>query len=223
MKISKSQFLQILKEEAHKIKQELRLKKELAAIEKELNELNEVHAGGGMAPGEGGVHAGQKKAVFTKKGTHLVEKEADDMEMGAGEGPEMGSEAPVETDEVPAMGGEGEDITISKEAIKNALLALGQQLDLTGEINFDITDDLEGDEMGDGAMSVDVETGVEDAQGAEETGEEASMEAPAAEETGEEQIDECGEDVPMENNVQMEQQLNEERLRWKVLAGIIKD
>lgn len=71
MKMTKSQLVQIIKEEAQKFKKEMSLKNELAKIEKQ---LNEVHADGEMSSSKNdGVHAGQKKPVFQKKGTHLVE------------------------------------------------------------------------------------------------------------------------------------------------------
>ncbi len=246
MKIKKSQFIQIIKEEAQKVKKEILLRKELASIEKELQDLNEVHAGGAMAPGEGGVHAGQKKAVFTKKGTHLIEKgdeEMADMEpVTADAGPEGES-----ADDITA-GIDGADVnmgptddseqTITKEMIKNALASLGQQLDLTGIVDFDTAP--EGDMNAD--LDVDIETGAEDA--VDTTDADAQVELPAAsgeEESSEEPTDnvdetqtqqQCGD--PMAQETKMEetaapvaevaapvenQKLNEEKARWKKLIN----
>ena len=77
MKITKSQLVQIIKEEAASFKKELTLKKQLAEIEKQ---LNEVHAGADMSStSNSGVHSGQKKPVFKKKGSSLIEIE-DEMQ-----------------------------------------------------------------------------------------------------------------------------------------------
>lgn len=76
MKITKAQLVQIIKEEADKFKKELKLKKELAQIEKQ---LNEVKAGGLKDAGE---TAGKKyDEKFKKKGTHLVEVEDEGAQM----------------------------------------------------------------------------------------------------------------------------------------------
>ena len=68
MKITKAQILQIIKEEVQKVKKEVILKRELAAIENELQSLDEmVRTGGQMAPGTDGVHAGQKTPEYDGK------------------------------------------------------------------------------------------------------------------------------------------------------------
>ncbi len=264
MKIQKSQVIQIIKEEAQKIKQEMLLKKMLNEINKELNELNEVHAGGEMAPGADGVHAGQKKAVFTKKGSHLVEDQEDEMtggdeesfeevpsdEMGGEDemGPEIGGEEiemDIDGEEMgPEIGGDemGTGESLSMDSIKAALEKLGAELGLSGQIDFDAAMGEEGIEgMGDEEMEVDIETGAEDAVGGEESGleissdeisdeeetsgemgDEAPAEEPSAEEApaDEEQIDECGDEETM--MAEKAHKLNEEQIRWKKLAGIIK-
>jgi len=84
MKISKAELQQIIKEEAIRMKKIIDLKKELYEIE---NQLNEVHAGGAMdSERNDGVHAGQKKPVFDKKGSALVETGEDVEECGVSDG-----------------------------------------------------------------------------------------------------------------------------------------
>lgn len=76
MKITKAQLVQIIKEEADKFKKELKLKRELAQIE---NQLNEVKAGGIKHVGDDAGYKYDEK--FKKKGTHLVEIEDEANEM----------------------------------------------------------------------------------------------------------------------------------------------
>lgn len=248
MKISKSQIVQIIKEEAQRLKKEIILKREIASIEKELQELNEVHTGGAMDPGTGGVHAGQKKAVFTKKGSHLVEKD-DDMEMqtvsgGGDDESSSDSEVPMSMDtdggdemssSGPEMGdgemgdGMGEDVAVTADQIKDAILSLGQQLNLSGVIDFDAAADGEGDNQ---MLDVDIETDADDVA-SDDASDDAGMsvasdETSSAEETpapsdDEDNIEECGDDMAMEKKQQMEAKkfkLNEEKKRWATLAGI---
>lgn len=230
IQISESQLRQMIREEGEKIKKEIILRATLQKIDQELSGLKEVHAGGNMAPGKEGVHAGQKKAVFTKKGTHLVEDETE--EMGSEEVP---TEVPVEdvSMETPS---EEQAETISKDAIMAALQDLGNKLDLTGTVEF--TGD--GDEMGGEDnidLDVDVENGAEDAIGSEEGGEEMGSEEMGSEEIGseeggeEEPVDECGTKPMEENKPEMvaentdpkKQKLMEERERMRKLAGLIKE
>lgn len=249
MKFTKSQIVQIIKEEAQKVKKEVILRRQLAAIDKELNELNEVHAGGNMNPGEGGVHSGQKKPVFTKKGTHLVEKEAE----------EETSSQPVDTtDDVNAMmasddsssgiaddemgttnmitpDNEG-DQSITVDQLKDALANFGKNLNITGVVDFDSPAEGEGEgegeeEMSDPTMGVDIETNAEDApsseMGSEETpiSSEPESSEDSSSEPDESNIDECGDNMPMEK-AQMQEATNkvrritEEKNRWAELAGI---
>ncbi len=239
MKITKSQVLQIIKEEAQKVKQEVILRRELAAIEQELNDLNEVHPGGAMDPGKDGVHAGQRKPVFTKKGTHLVEDEdemmsTDDdmdstMDVSSEDGVESGmDDVDIELDtDTEEMGEEG---TISLEDVKAAIESLGADLGLSGQVDFDAAAAGEGDEslgvdiemgaddMGGEDMSADIEGEMSSEEPGEEMGEEPSEEA--GEEAGEESIDECGDN--MDEKAVDKQRMNEEVARWKKLAGIIK-
>ena len=234
MKISKAQVLQIIQEEAQKVKQEILLRRELASIEKELEELNEVHAGGNMDPGKDGVHDGQKKAVFTKKGTHLVEDE--DIENDENSGEEATADVEdamsddtdsedVELDAVDADSmGEGE---ISIDAVKAAVEKLGADLGLTGQIDFDAAA-AEDAGLGDteGGLGVDIETGAEDAVAAsmepEVDIEEEEVEGAEDSSAGsDKEIDECGDEMPAENNGMAEnKKLNEEVARWKKLAGL---
>lgn len=242
IQISESQFRKLVREEGEKIKKEIILKTMLSKIDKELNELNEVHAGGNMAPGNDGVHAGQKKAVFTKKGTHLVEDQDDSEEMGAEMAPEMSPEvggdemAPeIDTDmstEVPM--GEPEGETLDKATVMAALQDLGKKLSLDGIIDFSADDEVEmeigseddmdtpvdietdSDDTQDADLDVDVEMGAEDAEGSEES---------------EEEVDETKQCAPMEEKTEIKNtvsentnskkaKLNEEANRWKFLAGI---
>jgi hypothetical protein len=86
--ITKKELNSLIMEEAKKFKKALSLKKELASINKQ---INEVHPGGEMAPGDSGVHAGQRKAVFATKGNpNLRMEDGVEAELGAEEGvPEM--------------------------------------------------------------------------------------------------------------------------------------
>ena len=246
IQILESQLRQIIREEGEKIKKEIVLRATLQKIDQELSALKEVHAGGNMAPGKEGVHAGQKKAVFTKKGTHLVEDETEEMDSE-----EVPTEVPVDdaspedvSMETPS---EEQAETISKDAIMAALQDLGNKLDLTGTVEF--TGD--GDEMGGEDnidLDVDVENGAEDAIGSEEGGEEMGSEEMGSEEGGEEMgseedLEEGEEGVdpktglPLppkewggikggmvgENVDPKKQKLNEERERMRKLAGLIKE
>ncbi len=235
IKISESQLRQMFREEGGKIKKEIILKAVLNKIDSELNELNEVHAGEDMNPGKDGVHSGQKKPVFTKKGTHLVEDEMeidDNTEMetpeiGAPE-MEMGDNTEIETP-VENTGNE-----VSKEAIIDALQNLANSLNLSA--NIEIVSDEEADtiqepEGEDIDLDVDVETGVEDVAGEEEPAEEESAEEESAEEESEEEsVDELKnvtseEEVSgaVQENTQHDakkQRLTEEVNRWKFLAGL---
>ena len=232
IQISESQLRQLIREEGEKIKKEIVLRATLQKIDQELSALKEVHAGGNMAPGKEGVHAGQKKAVFTKKGTHLVEDETEEMDSE-----EVPTEVPVDdaspedvSMETPS---EEQAETISKDAIMAALQDLGNKLDLTGTVEF--TGD--GDEMGGEDnidLDVDVENGAEDAIGSEEGGEEMGSEEDLEE--GEEGVDpKTGLPLPPkemggikggmvgENVDPKKQKLNEERERMRKLAGLIKE
>ncbi len=249
MKITKAQILQIIKEEAQKVKKEVILKRELAAIENELQSLDEmVRTGGQMAPGTDGVHAGQKTPVYDGKPGFpnlKMEKEEEPVDDSAGDSvmisPSSDDEmAPVDgAGEMGGeMGGEMDGDMLTKQEILDAIKSLGAQLNLTGMVDFDATDET-GDEMGDG-MGVDIETGADDAAGAG-TDMEAGTEVPTDDAPAEEApSDETPEDdqkideAPVaqegkkeeECNTTMEgeqvQKLQEEKNRWAKLAGIIK-
>ena len=242
MKITKSQVLQIIKEEAQKVKQEIILRRELAAVEQELQELNEVHAGDSMDPGKDGVHAGQRKPVFTKKGTHLVEDDdemiptddASEMDGASVDGleaaldnvdAEMGADAEIDLDGSEEM---GEESTISVAAVKAAIESLGANLGLSGQVDFDAAPEDEE------SLDVDIETDADDAVGAEEIGDETSEETPEeeseeslADDSTEETVDECGDNMEEKGQVVAEEttdstKMNEEVARWRTLAGIMK-
>jgi len=184
MKISKSQLKAIIKEEALKFKRAVELKKELAEIEKQ---LNEVKAGEVMATD--GVHAGQKKAIFTSKGNSNLKMEDGDIESD-----EVDIDVPVDgIEDVDADVTVDADIdsvagdTISKEAVKNAIEALEAQLGISepGEEVEAGTSDEEGDEEFEfDASEIGDEAG-------EESGEEAETET---DEEGEEEIEEYGDE-----------------------------
>ena len=237
VRISEAQFRKLIREEGEKIKKEIILRAQLDKIDQELAELSEVHAGGNMAPGESGVHAGQKKPVFDKKGTHLVEESPEEEmssdDMGAEEMPadnistdDMGAEVSSET---PAA--EGTE-TISKDEIMKALQDLGNRLDLVGTVEFTgdgdemaINNEMPGDEDDSVDLDVDIENGAEDAPGTEEM---SSEEVPS-EENSDENMDECDDTMEVKTNETTQinesvnpkkQKLNEERERMKFLAGL---
>ena len=121
MKITKSQLKAIIKEEALKFKKATILKKELAEIEKQ---LNEVKAGAPMEAGTGGVHAGQKKPVFATKDGNPNLKMEDGIEGTADVDMDMDTEVPTETTE----GGE----MMSKDEVRSAIHDLEVSLGLSG-------------------------------------------------------------------------------------------
>lgn len=233
IQISEAKFRQLVREEGEKIKKEIILTSMLNKIDSELKEIDEVHAGGNMAPGKDGVHAGQKTPVFTKKGTHLVEDQDDDMEIEM-DGDEMGGEE---------MGGE----TIDKASVMAAIQSLGNQLSLDGVIEFsneageDQGDDMEieidgeemgaeageeaGEEVGEEAgeeVGVDIENDAEDAEGSEEEEEVEECETDEARNlVSEKEAEETEEQrsVVSENKTK-KNKLNEEAKRWKFLAGL---
>lgn len=229
IQISESQFRKLVREEGEKIKKEIILRTKLSKIDQELAKLNEVHAGGEMSSGPDGVHAGQKKPVFTKKGTHLIEDEEEGMEnMGSEEigAEDMGSEeVGMESPEQ-----EGEE-TLSKAAVMDAIRDLGNRLDLIGNVEFtgdgdeleiETGEETPGEEVA-GGLDVDVESGAE----------EASQEVPSIEvssdETGgeeeKEEVEECNTEMKQEvvqeaAKAPEKVKLTEEVSRMKFLAGL---
>lgn len=226
IRISESQFRKMVREEGEKIKKEILLRAQLEKIDQELAKLSEVHAGGNMEPGKDGVHAGQKKPVFTKKGTHLVEDETE--EMGSEENP-MDS-----VEETPA---EESVETLSKSEVMDAIQDLGNKLDLTGTVEF-TGDEESPEESGiEGAddnieLDVDVENGADDVEGSEM----APEDGEAMDVSGtEDELEECGDGTQMEEKKEevmektevvaesidpKKKKLNEERERMKFLAGL---
>lgn len=219
IQISESQFRKLVREEGEKIKKEIILRTKLSKIDQELARLNEVHAGGEMSPGPDGVHAGQKKPVFTKKGTHLVEDEEEGMENMGSE--EVGMESPEQ---------EGEE-TLSKAAVMDAIRDLGNRLDLIGNVEFtgdgdelEIETGEEGEEEVPGAedLDVDVESGAEEANQ-----EVPSIEVSSDENDGEEkeEVEECNTEMKQEvvqeaAKAPEKVKLTEEVSRMKFLAGL---
>jgi hypothetical protein len=158
MKITKSQLKQIIAEEAAKFKKAIALKNELAKIDKQ---LSEVKAGGVMATD--GVHAGQRKAEFTKKGTHLIEDEELDFD---------------DTDN-------SSDDMISKSEVEAAIKELEANL-LGGDDDMDMSDmEIEDSEKEEEDMEIefgDEDVEDEDMKGETEEEEETENETEEAEE-----------------------------------------
>ncbi len=229
MKVLKSEARQIIKEEVAIFRKEQLLKKELASIEKQ---LNEVKAGGEMDPNQsGGVHAGQRKPVFTKKGTHLVEDQEEetlDIDLGGDFEDEMSTDVTDIADEANPS-----------EEIMNAFKMLAKACGLTGVISLD--DETEGSEM-DAEITDDV-IGADDSSSEEEieviepedteievssdeTSDESS-EDESEEETEEVTMEEAPkaeatEEVKEESAQVMTESFNAERNRMIQLAGINK-
>lgn len=238
--ITEAELLKMIQEEKELVKKEMILREELKYIDKKLAELNEVHTGGAMAPGADGVHAGQQKPVFTKKGTHLIETGEDETD----DAPNADAgDMDVDTDTVnvgdndndidDSMGdidanADAEAGKISKEEVKKAIEALGSQLGIDGIVDFDAakTDDL--DTTAEDEMDVDVETGADD------------MAVPSDEESGDapedniatsdgETVDECGDDMneqqPLNENATptVNTKASQEKNRWNFLINYKKD
>lgn len=180
MKITKSQLKAIIKEEALKFKRAVDLKKELAEIE---SQLNEVKAGEVIS--KDGVHAGQKKAVFASKGNPNLKMEdgldndgdeavSADIDVPA----DLAVDAPVE-----ALG--GESITISKAEVLDAIANLAKAgLDGAGAAVAEVPGAEAGD---DEELEFDTDTELSGSDNGEE----------AASEEGEEEIKEYGDEHPV--------------------------
>ena len=252
MKISKSELVKIIQEEAQKVKKEFLLRRELKSIDDELQSLNEmVRPGGEMDPGTGGVHDGQKKPVYDgKPGFPNLKMETDDetdditagiedasagddVVVSPGAGGEMSAVDAGASAEGPVGDMGMESDTINKDEVLNAIKDLGARLNLTGVVDFDATP--EG--TGDGDLGVDIETGAEDT--ADDLGggsEDGGISAVGAEPTGdgtsseeEPSMDEKQQAPAQEKdcNTSMQeteqaQKLQEEKNRWAKLAGILK-
>lgn len=157
---TKAELAKTLEEEAYKTIKTHRLKQELAELDRQ---INEVRAGGPMAPGKDGVHAGQLKPVFTKKGTHLTETDDTEEtgEMGDTEG--MATEPEADTFNADAMMGsaETEDAVASEEnaevPVDKATIVAAIQ-SLASMIGVDLSS-VEGMQMGDDENTPEVEAG----------------------------------------------------------------
>lgn len=174
IKITKSKLKEIVKEEAVKFKRVLELKKELDKIEQQ---LNEVKAGSPIENGSDGVHAGQRKAVFSTKNGNPHLKMEDDIEDIESDDEILGDEEIAGAEDVVAVAGDevsdemGDDIgsdTVSKSEVKDAIEDLETRLGLNGETP-------EGEE-GEEEFEFDTDTeevpaGEEDVEGEEEIAE----------------------------------------------------
>jgi hypothetical protein len=126
IKITKSKLKEIVQEEAAKFKKALALKKELGEIEQQ---LNEVKAGAPLD--KDGVHAGQRKAVFsTKKGNpHLkMEDDIEDLEVDETLPDDVEIDAEIGADVADADGD-----SVSKAAVASAIEDLKVTLGLGAE------------------------------------------------------------------------------------------
>ncbi len=142
IKITKSELDRIIKEEALKFKKAISLKKELANVEKELKQLNEVEAGKDVAPTGGDnlsntktqfVNVSQKAPKFhnpSKNPNTMMEDDADieDVDM--------------EVDSVEDTDGD----TIDKAAVLSAIEDLKMALNLHGD-SVESAESEEGEEM----------------------------------------------------------------------------
>ena len=222
MKITKKELVGIIKEEAAKMKKLMALKNELATIEKE---LNEVRAGEVMDTA--GVHAGQKKPVFTtnpkqpglKMEDDIEMSDSDDIEMSDSDGIEMSDSDDVEMSDSEVISKEEvvNALEIAMETVKNEL-GLGEEVE-NGEETGDEFEFNEED------FEDKSENGDEFEESSEEEVEESSEEEKEKEEEEVEEIDECemsedGEEIA--NNDGKESMMEAEKRRMAVLAGIIK-
>lgn len=169
------------------------LKKELAEIERQ---LSEVHAGSVMSSDKGdGVHAGQKKPVFDKKGSALVETGEEVKECGTSDGMTPGI---METEEgiSDEMGGEEKEevVILEPEEVTEKIMDLEAEVAEIKEKVEEVAEE-EKEEHGEGGS----EEGVEGVEG------EGSIEENAG----------LNESVKKDNKV-----LTEELARMKKLSGI---
>ena len=191
-KIKKSEIVSIIKEEVENFKKVSALKEQLAKINKQ---LSEVYADGAMdAEKNDGVHAGQHKPVFQKKGSALIEDKEDDL-------------SDIVSDE--------------KEELKAALKTIGKALGLTGKIEFDGAD---GDETEVNAAAEETEEKEEKSTEEENTPEEEKVEdveeVVAETEVTEEVVEETEKVEETVTPAEETSTLSEEAKRMKVLAGV---
>lgn len=203
MKITKSQLKAIIKEEALKFKRAIELKKEIAEIDAQ---LNEVKAGEVMQPGTGGVHAGQKKAVFASKGNPNLK-----MEDGI-EGDEDSIDADVadlDTDvatmdaDVSSDANIGGGEMMSKDEVRSAIHALEDRLGLhggpakpeVGAVDSEIGAEVPGED--DEETEFEFDTNSDEEVGGEEKSEEipSNVETPAEGEKEEEEEETVAENL----------------------------
>lgn len=202
MRITESQLIQIIKEEAASVKKELALKKELASIERQ---LNEVRAGGLHDAGE---TAGKKYQKSFDHPKNPVTGKAN-------------KDTIVEIEDEAFMDGD-------EDELKNALKVIAKACGLSGTIELEDEDqegEMEpGDEMeadDDSEVNVDVE--VEDEEGEEEEGEEEEGEEEEGEEEEQEEASAVAQEGMKEEGTKEEEVMKEsfETKRMKQLAGIL--
>jgi hypothetical protein len=176
IKITKSELDRIIKEEALKFKKAISLKKELANVEKELKQLNEVEAGKDVAPTGGDnlsntktqfVNVSQKAPKFhnpSKNPNTMMEDDADieDVDM--------------EVDSVEDTDGD----TIDKAAVLSAIEDLKMALNLhsdsgeSAESEEDEEMETNGEEVGDEDEEFEFDS--EEGEGEEESEEDEEIE-----------------------------------------------
>lgn len=214
MKITKAQLVQIIKEEADKFKKELKLKRELAQIE---TQLNEVKAGGIKHASDTAGYKYDEK--FGKKGTHLVEIEDEANEMEENEMEELvaamktiakacGLSGTIELDDEEVEAGEE-----GEEEVETDVIEPGDEEEADEE-----EAEVEGEEEMEEEFTLAKEVNEEENQ--EENMEESVAEEGAKEENAKEENVEEGKHE--ESNQEESKSLNEsiEKKRMMQLAGL---
>ncbi len=194
IRITKSELDRIIKEEALKFKKAIALKKELANVQEQLKQLNEVEDSGksvnpvgNLKPAETQAFPG--KTTQTKPKFHNPEKNPNTM---------MEDEADIEDTEVDIDSDVDSD-TIDKAAVLSAIEDLKMALNLHGvsdeseesEEGEESEEETNGEEVGD--EDAEFEFDSEDEEGENEEGEEGE------EESHEDMEEDNSEDVMEEN------------------------
>jgi hypothetical protein len=234
IKIKKSELDRIIKEEALKFKKALTLKRELANVQKELKQLNEVEGGEDIEP-TGGKNLTNSKKQFVdvsqkapkfhnpSKNPHTMMEDEEEIE-----DVDIDSEDNLDTD--------GD--TIDKAAVLSAIEDLKMALNLHGDSEEDETN---GEEVGDEDEEFEFDSendGTEEHESEESEEEETEEHQEGGEEEGEEEdteeIEEGGYDEAHQDpktgevhqTVQKESEegtlMESERKRMAILAGIMK-
>lgn len=209
MKITKAQLVQIIKEEADKFKKELKLKRELAQIE---TQLNEVKAGGIKHASDTAGYKYDEK--FGKKGTHLVEieDEANEMEELVAAmktiAKACGLSGTIELDDEEVEAGEE-----GEEEVETDVIEPGDEEEADEEEADEEEAEVEGEEEMEEEFTLAKEVN-------EEENQEENMEESVAEEGAQEENVEEGKHE--ESNQEESKSLNEsiEKKRMMQLAGL---